>query len=1606
MGSKIRNGFKLDRVSVEGRTDTRLEEAPQSTQDVKHDQKLTTINNMSQFPTSTSDEALLDALVGSKNTAKMFIDGVQSICLLDSGSQVTTVSETFHKLYLHSRPIQPLGDLLDIQGAGGQRVPYLGYIEVNLFFPEEIVGRPEEVQTLALIVPDCRSNREVPVLVGTNVLDVLYDIYTTSKKTSVHNQQVHCKNLPLIRKLYGMYKEDRVSGRVGKIKLLRKTSQKVPAGEKAVLMGYARNIKVFPGTSLLVEQADSILPGGLVFCNYVMTAPSTTSFKIPILVKNERAHDITVPASLTVAELYKPQTVSAPKSAVKKNESSSQSDLTQKTVLCQNINTPVTASQLRLDFTDTPLSEEWKERVTKKLSLMSDVFATHDLDYGHTTAVRHRIRLSDPSPFKQRPRPIHPSDYEAVRLHLKELCDANIIRESESPFASPIVVVKKKNGAIRLCVDYRKLNNQTIKDAYALPNIEEAFSALTGSKWFSVMDLKSGYYQVEVEEEDKYKTAFVTPMGFWEFNRMPQGVTNAPSTFQRVMEKCMGSLNLKEVLVFLDDLIVFSSTLEEHEERLMRVLGKLREYGLKLSPDKCQFFRTSVKYLGHVVSERGVETDPEKTAALTTWPTPKNIKELKSFLGFAGYYRRFIRDFAKIARPLNDLTIGYFPPRKAAKQHFRHTSAVDLRRPFAEKWTSECDEAFNTLIQKLTTAPVLGFADATKPYILHTDASLLGLGGALYQEQDGQLRVIAFASRGLSKCEKRYPTHKLEFLALKWAVTDKFFDYLYGAKFTVVTDNNPLTYVLTTAKLDAAGHRWLAALSTFDFQMQYRAGKKNQDADGLSRRPHVESGLDDSTHEEDQTIERFIAHIAKETGDAEVSAEVVNAICQKHLAEQTGPLHSEPALKPCLVECIAVDVHVIPPEYTHVDLLPGSCTLPRMSQQDWALEQQRDPAISRVISILKGGRRLSYRQRQQENREVQLMLRLWDQLTLREEVLYRKRVTNGEPSFQLVLPNSFREVALEALHDAVGHMGVDRTTDLVRARFFWPHMLDHITNKLQTCERCIRQKAKAERSAPLVNIQTSRPLELVCMDYLSLEPDSKGTKNILVITDHFTKYSVAVPTPDQKAKTVAKALWNNFFIHYGFPERLHSDQGRDFESNLIKELCTMLGIKKTRTTPYHPRGNPVERFNRTLLAMLGTLQEEDKMRWKEFVQPLVHAYNCTKHDTTGYSPYQLMFGRQPNLPIDIAFGLTCETGKRGSHTQYVKNLKESLTESYKIAVDHSTKAALHNKKLFDKRVRESKLETGDRVLVKNVGLRGKHKLSNRWSQTIYQVVKQVKDLPVYVVSPLEADGSHRVLHRDLLLPCGFLPQTESEPRPTKEKKVPHCSTGSQPVVDRNDFGLQGEDDPLSENDDGTDEDYYYPPVLFVDDKSTRTEDETTKYDVQNTSGEDLGCTNTTTLTSQEDTTASITRSPSGYTPEISSEELGGDHTLDPEAPPFQPQSSVESDIKSTSKPEIVAEAPALTISQGEQRSEDLARIQMPNDSSHKEENDQAENVELRRSLRQRNQPKRLTYPSLGNPLVVVMQSLFDGLDKAFTTALSSDFIPAISQLQTNPVETV
>lgn len=276
----------------------------------------------------------------------------------------------------------------------------------------------------------------------------------------------------------------------------------------------------------------SILPGGLCVSNCLLILPDHAPYKVPVVITNESEQDLYIPPLSVIAELGTYHCVLSPHQV-------------------KGYLSEPALTVLNFDFGDSPIPSEWKERITRRLSDMSEVFSHHDLDFGCTSKVKHHITLHDGTPFKHRARPIHPNDIEAVRRHLSELLEAGVIRESTSPFSSPIVVVRKKNGDIRLCIDYRKLNLQTIKDAYALPKLEESFMALTGSKWFSVLDLKSGYYQIEMHEADKPKTAFVTPLGFWEFNRMPQGVTNAPSTFQRLMERCMGDLPLWKCWCFV-----------------------------------------------------------------------------------------------------------------------------------------------------------------------------------------------------------------------------------------------------------------------------------------------------------------------------------------------------------------------------------------------------------------------------------------------------------------------------------------------------------------------------------------------------------------------------------------------------------------------------------------------------------------------------------------------------------------------------------------------------------------------------------------------------------------------------------------------------------------------------------------------------------------------------------------------------------------------------------------------------------------------------------------------------------------------------------------------
>ena len=1292
---------------------------------------------------------------------------------MDTGSQVTCIAESFYRTHLRHHPLQPISNLL-VVGASGQSVPYLGYIEVKVRFTKETAGVDMETTTLALVTPSRDGSNRAPLLLGTNTSIVgrlLENCKQAAGPNFLQKLKVHSSWAAVYQQVEAYNAATGPGGRVSDVRLLSPVT--VKQGARAELQGSIETTLQAETVVMVEAGADCFSPGGLVVQRTVDTLSPGSVGKVRVMVSNESQHDIVLPEGVTIAHTYVVEVLHP----MKQKESDETAMSLRQQADCRSAEV-LGERPMEFNFSGSPLPDEARERITQKLQSRLSVFSRGDLDIGCTTAVKHHINLTDDSPFRVRARNIAPADYLDVRQHLQELMEKDIIRPSESQFASPIVVVRKKNGDVRLCIDYRKLNSRTIRDQYAIPKIEEALHALNGSQWFTCLDLKSGYYQVELEEADKHKTAFWCPVGFYEFNRMPQGVTNAPATFQRLMEKCMGELNLRDVMVYLDDLLVFSKTLEEHEERLMLVLDQLQSFGLKLSPEKCQFFQASVKCLGHVVSREGVSTDPDKIRAVKSWPTPSNARELKSFLGFTGYYRRFVAKYSSIARPLNQLTAGCDLTRKKFKKgrNLKRSQSRSATEPFGALWTPACQAAFDELIEKLTSAPVLGFVDYNAPFVLHTDASLTGLGAALYQEQEGKMRVIAYASRGLSRSEANYPAHKLEFLALKWSVTEKFHDYLYGGHFKVLTDNNPLTYILTSAKLDATGQRWLAALANYNFNIQYRPGKKNVDADGLSRRPHDPMPTDEESANHKHQIQLLRDRVLK-GDDVKLGEQAVASICQQVVGvPQEG--HSPTCV---LVESITDCTGAVPDDFVN-DGNPSHDCLPSLTTSEWIALQEADKEIKYVVDCLKKGQQPSTEDRSTLTDGTKILLRQWRRLSLKDGVLYRESAGIGEsPKQQLVLPKSHRYIAFDGVHDQIGHLGYERTLDLARSRFYWPRMAEDIEKLCKLCPRCIRRKQRAAKTAPLVTISTTHPMELVCMDFLSLEPDNKNTTNILVITDHFTRYAQAFPTKDQKAKTVAKVLWEEFFIHYGFPERLHADQGRDFESQLIKELCSLAGIRKSRTTPYHPQGNgQVERFNQTLISMLGTLDAEKKKNWRLHVRPLVHAYNCTKNSTTGMSPYSLMFGREPRLPIDLQFGINNPPKSAVSHHKYVQDLRDSLRRAHEVAAAQAAKAASYNKERYDRRVRDQALEVGDRVLVRNVGLTGKHKLADRWTTTSYHVVKRIaSDMPVYVVRP-EDGGPDRTLHRNMLLPCGHLPGAQPEVQITPPSHPPRVAPRRPP----------------------------------------------------------------------------------------------------------------------------------------------------------------------------------------------------------------------------------
>ena len=1252
-------------------------------------------------------------------TINVTFDGVQVPCLLDTGSMVTTVTKDYFDKHFKERGIQlrDVPEYFHLLSANGTAIPYAGVFETDITVLGHVIA-----SRMVLVIESSQTSGSTPGILGMNVLKECWSEFVTpqgqihlTKLQPYDNHQVWEKAMQAVHKRVEFTsKTDRIS----RAYTLRGPPVLVPAKQTVVLQASA-----CPGpdnmeyVAVLEPGETSNLPSSIQINRSLV---SVCGGKFLVGVTNDTSQDVLLSGHSCIGTLYNGDPLIP--------EDDSEDGKRENSAHCAALSTSnkeESSLLYTLELGDR-LTPDEASRFEHLLQKYGNVFSLQDGDLGYTETVRHRIDTGDTPPIRQRYRSLPPSQYQEVRAHIKDLLERGIIRESSSPWASPIVVVRKKDQSIRLCVDYRQLNSATVKSAFPLPRINESLQALGNAKYFSVMDLTSGFYQVAMEEKDIPKTAFTTPFGLWEYTRMPFGLCNSPATFQRLMQRCFGDEALQSLLIYLDDIIVYSSTFEEHLHRLELVFSRLQTHGLKLKPSKCDFFRTEVRYLGHlVVAGEGVQPDPDKVAAVKDWPEPTTVTELRAFLGFTGFFRKFIRGYSNVTAPL--LT------------YLKGTSHKGKVKCGGKK--IELDEparlAVQALKSKLIEAPVLRFADFSLPFTVETDASSRGLGAVLSQQIDGVKSVIAYASRSLrpaEKNDKNYSAFKLELLGVRWAVCEAFRDYLMGNKCIILTDHNPLKY-LDTANLSAVELRWVQQLSAFDFKLEYRPGRTNQAPDALSR---LQKCPPDQvpTSQQRSDIELVSCTIRVTCGPADVSAE-------------------------------------LPPVLAHQIKMEGDAgcqSLPGYSAEMLRDLQDEDFIIRRVIPYIERGSRPSRQERESEPKDVVSILKHWNQLLFKNGVLYRRsNLQRDGVCERLVVPAQLHDEILTLFHDNAGHFAAKRTLKQLQPLFYWPHMAVSVHTWCHQCERCgVSKQPNRSTRPPLGTLRATAPLEVVCMDFTVLERSSDGYENVLVLTDVFTKYTWAIPTRDQRAETVARMLVKHLIIPFGAPLRIHSDNGKCFDAQVVHELCKLYGVGQSHTTPYHPQGNgQCERFNRTLHNLLVALPTHKKTRWTDSLPHLVTVYNNTKHSSTGYQPFYLMFGRTARLPQHLLLGVDRPQLGGTSAGNFVKKHSQQLEKARAIAIaalDHGVEV---RNSVWEKDVFEKPLCTGEYVLVRDRSHRGRAKIQDFWEQDPYMVVNQpFAGQPVYVVR--HSTGRQKVLHRCELKHCPWdvcptpEPSTESE----------------------------------------------------------------------------------------------------------------------------------------------------------------------------------------------------------------------------------------------------
>lgn len=802
---------------------------------------------------------------------------------------------------------------------------------------------------------------------------------------------------------------------------------------------------------------------------------------------------------------------------------------------------------------------------------------------GRTHLIEHTIDTGDAQPVRSPIYHYSPKLREVLHKGLDEWLACDVVEPSVSPWRSSILLVKKQSDDYRWVVDFRQLNKVSKPDAYPMPRVNDILDSLRDAKYLSSIDLKSAYFQIPLDKASREKTAFVIPgRGLFQFTRMPQGLNTSAATWQRFIDSVVGSDLSSNVFVYLDDIIIVSKSFEHHMELLTKILDRLMVAGLTINFQKCNFCRPELKYLGYIVNKDGLLVNPDKVRAITEFPRPKSPTAVKRFVGLASWYRRFIRNFSTEMDPLHKLT--------------------GKNKPF--NWTEECEDAFTKVKSLLTSAPVMACPDFSKEFIIHTDASNVGLGAILAQEYEDGEKVIAYASRSLSKPERNYSTTELECLCVLWAI-EKFRCYVDGYHFTVVTDHASLKW-LDNMK-DPVGRlgRWAVRLQQYDYKIIHRKGKDNEAPDALSRAP-----LGSDTPE---------------------------------------------------IELISVDTPV---------------------QDSWY-----NNLLNKIVS-----NPVAYPHWRVEGEQV-----------------LKKIFTGVSPEAKWVrlVPKEKRLEVLRECHDAPlsGHFGFYKTFNRIRVLYYWPCMRKDISDYIGSCHTCLEFKSKNSAPVGLMGARrvVTAPMQIISCDLMGPLPRSSSGFTYVVVTNcWFTKYVWVRPLRDATAKVVAAHLEEDVFWKFGAPKTLACDNGAQYKSKEVTEMCKKYGVKMLFNFAYHPQSNPTERVNRVLKTMLASYIEGSQRSWDRKLPQLVAAINSARNEVTKFSPQFLMFGRELNFHADLVDGSPLENGEdvcfdRDVHVQKLKELEELRGE-----VEDRLKVAYEkNARRYNLRRREKEYSVGDTVYRKN-----------------------------------------------------------------------------------------------------------------------------------------------------------------------------------------------------------------------------------------------------------------------------------------------------------------